>query len=127
MKGDAAEMAKRKTVHENLRELENQAARLLNVDPNTASIASLSEMFGRLDPTSRKSLIAMTSSALQNERVRKEERFRVLAVRLIVAFVPDTSDSVRRLLQDARDRSSYELHFSIFCFLDDLQHIPRAK
>src|SRR5262245_43819822 len=51
---------------------------------------------------------------------------RVGAVKVLVALLPRSMNSLKNLLSDKRSSWSYEVHFSIFCFLDDAQEMLKS-
>jgi hypothetical protein len=52
--------------------------------------------------------------------VLAKESDRVLFARLAVAFAPESDKIIRRALRNFNGRLAYEIHFSLFCFLDQL-------
>ena len=72
--------------------------------------------------------VALTESwrILSDHRVTRNDVQRVSAARVLVALLPESLPYLHRLLLDQRDRWSYEVHFSLFCFLDWALCFPTA-
>lgn len=72
-------------------------------------------------------VIAACVLALNGEQTKKNEQARVAAVRAIVALLPLSLGTVAGLLNKRQNRHHYEVHFTLFCYLDWSQEMPAAS
>lgn len=100
---------------------------LLNLNLESAPIPLIARRFGKLDSKARKGMVALVDQAFRSSRFLAKERDRALFARVAVAFVPESIDVIQRSLRNFRGAMAYEIHFSLFCFLDQLVEIKRAQ
>ena len=80
----------------------------------------------RLNPEEKTHLLAYCVAALRDERARKDERLRITTVRAVVALLPLSLEMVADLLVNFSSKHDYEIHFTLFCYLDWTQEMPDA-
>ena len=80
----------------------------------------------RGSPLVRETAIELARLMLHSERYCKEKQTRIAAVKVIVAALPRTLHEMRYLLNKQSSRHSYEVHFTLFCYLD-LNELPRGE
>lgn len=73
-----------------------------------------------LNPEARAELVSESESVLRSSPLRKSESVRVLMTKLVSALLPDSLTVIRELLLQKRNRHDFEVHFSLFCFLDQV-------
>ncbi len=91
---------------------------LLAVDLEKANTAVIAGAIGKLSRSARQQLLAKLDILLRGAS-RKSETERVGAAKLFVALLPDSLGHIEKWLRKKGDRWHYEIHFSLFCFLDD--------
>lgn len=69
-----------------------------------------------------RALIAEAKRLIQDKRL-PPRRTRIVAVKLLVADLPRSLGIIRRVLADFSKNNRYELHFTLFCWLDR-EHLP---
>ncbi len=55
---------------------------------------------------------------LKNARLCRKESLRIAAAKVLVASLPETFGDIQSFLTDFSRPLSYEVHFTLFCFLD---------
>jgi hypothetical protein len=99
---------------------------LLSLNPHLASFTDVAHRVETLTLLDRKRALSLGGRMLQNRTGRTNESARVAAAKTLVALAPDSAGTIRRLLDRQAGRGSYEAHFSLFCFLDEVHGLPRA-
>jgi hypothetical protein len=87
---------------------------------------SLATHLRGLSSGQRDLLAARCKRALRTALVRIT-RTRVAICKTLCAAAPESADVVRRLLDVRQDKDSYEVQFSLFCFLNEVPRIPGAR
>jgi hypothetical protein len=75
----------------------------------------------RLRPRERDALFRRVASSLRGPRFVTDTDRRLAAVRFLVAGLPASLPHIRTLLARRRSVWNYEVHFSLFCWLDEVQ------
>ena len=71
-------------------------------------------------------IFAVRLSALTGPQSKKNETVRIAAVRGIVALLPLSLSAIADLLSRCQNKHHYEVHFTLFCYLDWAQEMPDA-
>jgi hypothetical protein len=80
--------------------------------------SAIKNRFRRHSPRDRARIRKLADHILRDLPLRKREKVRNGAARLIVALLPTTFSSVKELLTDSRTRLWHEVHFIILAALD---------
>lgn len=72
-------------------------------------------------------ILAACIIALNGEQTKKNGRLRIAAVRAIVALLPLSLGAIAELLTRRQNKHHYEVHFTLFCYLDWSQEMPVAS
>lgn len=80
-----------------------------------------------LDAEKKAALLAVCVSVLTGPQSIKNEAVRIAAVRVIVALLPLSLGAITNLLNRFQNRGNYEVHFTLFCYLDAAQDMPDAS
>lgn len=80
-----------------------------------------------LPSAARERLINLCVEALDDPSVKKNQLSRVAWARLLVALFKDTFPLILHLLERRQDRWDYEMHFSLFCYLDWIPEWPDGQ
>jgi len=72
----------------------------------------------------REAILRRAEEALWSPKSCRNERTRIAATKLLVACLPKTLSTIRKLLNDKSGRISFERHFTLFCYLD-LEDLPQ--
>jgi hypothetical protein len=97
---------------------------VLDLDPYLSDVREVARRVRGVRPAQRRRLLSLCRTTLGNRRWRLRERERVGTVKTLVALAPASDRLIRTLLRRMSDRGTYEVHFTLFCFLDDLRHLP---
>lgn len=95
----------------------------LSIDVAAAYGATLAKAVEARSPAFRRRCLAEVDRRMKG-RFRNVQGERIAAARMFVALLPESLPVMEKWLTSRRDRSHYELHFSIFCFLGDAQDLP---
>lgn len=80
--------------------------------------SSILELIRDLDSSKRKALQNCAVAVLADKQLRREEKLRNGAVRLIIALLPETFPILEELLLDSSSPAWYEVHFIAFNSLE---------
>ncbi len=80
-----------------------------------------------LDAEKKAALLAVCVAALSGPQHDENGDARIVAVRVIVALLPLSLGAIADLLNRYLDRHQYEVHFTLFCYLDWVQEMPNAS
>jgi hypothetical protein len=102
---------------ENIVELGRAA---LGIDIGASTVETIASGVRKLPGQNRVKLVRKTDNLLRSYS-RRAERDRIAGAKLLVALLPESLETIKRFLEKTDDRWWYELHFSLFCFLDSAQ------
>lgn len=77
-----------------------------------------------LDAEKKAALLAICVSALSGPKYRENEAASIAAVRVIVALLPLSLGAIADLLNRRLNWHQYEVHFTLFVYLDAAQEMP---
>jgi hypothetical protein len=100
---------------------------ILGVDPYLTPFENLVDNILRLGTRQRHNLLSICELTFNDTNVRKDEHSRVAAAKLISGLVPDSAGVIRHWLTEKSGKYVYEIHFSLFCFLDQVPTVPYSK
>ena len=81
----------------------------------------------QLDVEQKESVLATCIPVLNGVQSRKNDAVRIVAVRVIVALLPTSLAAIADLLSRYQNKHHYEVHFTLFCYLDWAQEMPDAS
>ncbi len=124
-------MAKRETRNTVTRKRRNHELRYfesaLGLNPYLASFLKVAGQIKGLPESEKDALVSMCEVTLRNPLKRSREEIRVSAIKVLVALFPRTLENIKFLLEKNSDASVYEVHFSFFCFLDQVPRLTGAE
>lgn len=97
---------------------------LLGVDPYLSSVETITNASKLVHKETRGQIISLCFVELSKPEIRKLEVDRVSLVKALVALVPDSFPEIKTLVRDSASTGISEVHFTLFCFLDDIQYVP---
>ena len=102
---------------------------VLALDPYESSVDAISGTIRRLRKKEREHVLSICKKVVNNDKIglRRNDAIRVAAIKVIVAAAPHSAKIIQRIIRNKSDRNAYELHFTLFCFLDQLRNIPNAR
>ena len=80
----------------------------------------------QLDVEAKTRLLTACSTVLNEERVGQDTQGRITGVRVLVALLPLSLETISSLLSRFAARHDYETHFTLFCYLDWSQQRPET-
>jgi hypothetical protein len=96
----------------------DEMAAMLRLDPGQTPFDRVAESVQQLDEGNRSHLLELCEAAFGDARLRAHEPTRRAAATAVVALVPASAETIRRWVDARSGKGIYEVHFSIFCFLD---------
>lgn len=97
---------------------------LLLADPYKTDFEKVAAQVQCLNQSKRRRLLSLCERAFDESDLRKDENTRVAAAKVMVALVPDSARAIRHWINTRSGKYIYEVHFSLFCFLDDVPRLP---
>lgn len=101
----------------------SRVSQFIPVDARAIDVRSLASQIKALSANSRRALLADAARLLHKDEAR-EEGVRIAAVRLLLAGLPDSLDNLGKLLAEFDGSLRFEVHFTIFCWMDDVDEHP---
>jgi hypothetical protein len=126
-------MAPRLFAHNDVTTMNNQNAHLavmnaaLGINCYLSDFASVLAKVADLDSESQFRHLRLCEKAFAVAKFRNHEATRVGAAKILVALLPKSVLVLKRLLQKNHPKLIHEIHFSLFCYLDEVQHFDRLK
>jgi hypothetical protein len=99
---------------------------LLSTDPYHSPFSTIRKRLSSFESRRRRALAEIVRRALRSSMHRNED-VRVGSVKILVALLPESFPAVASLLRSSIPTSIHEVHFSLFCFLDQAQSIGRRS
>lgn len=100
---------------------------MLSLDPYLTPFEKIAAQAQYLSQNERRQLLSLCIRILEISELRKIEKTRLGAVKVIVALLPDSTRVIRNWIQRKTNKQIYEVHFSLFCFLDHVADLPNAR
>jgi hypothetical protein len=97
---------------------------MIGLDSYTAEFSDIAERVRRLSAVGREDMLAVCELGFSDRLGIRDEPVRVSVCKVTVALLPQSMQLVSRLLGLQRDAWDYEVHFSLFCWLDETQAFP---
>ena len=92
-----------------------------------ADYANVIAAVNQLAAEQKVAILAVCVSALSGPQPSNNEAVRITAVRGIVALLPTSLAAIADLLSRCQNKHHYEVHFTLFCYLDSAQEMPDAS
>ncbi|MFH1700017.1 MAG: hypothetical protein ABIE07_05460 [Candidatus Zixiibacteriota bacterium] len=105
----------------------NQITRIIGIDPYNCSFNDLHKIISKLHDGKRAKLFRFCQRCLIESDIGINEEKHVVMVRFLMALLPESLDEILNLLQSMYDRTTYEIHFTVFCYLDRVLDICKSK
>lgn len=104
-------------------------AKLTNVVLEYASSSNFGRLYERYNQLnfSEREILAKDLTRMSGSTILKDEYPRVPFCQLLVCSVPASIPVIERLITRFDNQIDYEVHFSLFCWLDSLQHVPQTE
>jgi hypothetical protein len=105
----------------------NQIKGFLKTDPYLGNIEDIAKEVHHMKKLDRNQLTLICFSTLNNINFRKSEHLRIACVKILIALVPDSTKFILDLINMQSGKFNYEVHFSLFCYLDEVPYLPNGK
>ncbi len=102
--------------------IEQQLDAAVGLVIRNADVADLARSIRKMSPARRSRVLELAAG-----RASLPQRLFPAAAQLLVALLPVSAERIRRYLRRRRTARDYELHFSLFCFLDQAPEVPGAR
>lgn len=91
----------------------------VHADLPATPVPQLYELLSAWPRPGRSELLQRVGESVRGDGAASDEALRVSLARVLVALLPDSFDMISDLLEWRAGARAYEVHFSLFCFLDD--------
>lgn len=92
--------------------------------PRNASVPDVARWASKAQPEDARTVVKALTSTVRTRRTSlREEADRVRFARVVVGLIPATLGLIKELLNHRRTELDYEIHFTLFCYLDDVLSI----
>ena len=92
----------------------------LDVEARRSSVKALATALAGLDAHNRGEIIEQLALMFSESSSLADEDLRVVAVKVAIALLPQTAPLITDALERRERLNDFELHFSLFCFLDEV-------
>ena len=99
------------------RSIRSLGARDLHLDLAGSDIYTIASAVSGLSDRRKRKLLRALTSRIEPERLTLQGD-RIAAAKMLIAMLPLSAPDIERYLHRRENRWCYELHFSVFCFLD---------
>jgi hypothetical protein len=99
---------------------------MLSLDPYLTPFENIVTQVQHLSQSERRQLLSLCTRILDDKELRKIEKDRLAAVKTIVALIPESARVIRKWIRRRSSGQIHEVHFSLFCFLDQVPDLPDA-
>ena len=93
---------------------------VIDGDPRIPTVREISELLKEQPRDQVEVLLSFLSRAFVAPSWLKKDDDRIASVKLTLALLPQTEQTVESSLRRFRAKADYELHFTLFCFLDEV-------
>lgn len=104
----------------------SQISAVIGLDPYRATFDELLRAVGSSGSDRSHTLLAI-DEVIAASSDHSTEVLRVGATKALLALLPESAERVEELLKSTGSRNFYEWHFSIFCYLDEVPRMERAR
>jgi hypothetical protein len=101
----------------------------VNGEPDRFSVRQIKKMAQRLPDSTKMQMIALCGRILRHPNIgqKRYKTIRIGTVKTLLSYWPGSMADIRRLLKKHTRSADYEVHFTIFCFLDELPNINTVR
>ena len=99
---------------------------VLDLDVSKTTTETTAKALSRLPSPVRETLLRRVRTLLRSGP-GSPERERLATAKILVALLPASFATIQDCLRRRDSRRAYELHFSLFCFLDDARYVPQSN
>ena len=99
---------------------------IIRGDPRVPSVADVVQLLSLQSQRKHAALLATVSRAFARPSLMENDDHRIASVKVGLALLPSTAPHVERALRRFRSKMDYELHFTLFCFLDEVPGLSRG-
>jgi hypothetical protein len=104
--------------------LQRLATLIESVGISGKDLADIVDTLQSIPSRERRELYSLCTRGLHTKSLRERDDLRLVAVKVLVALLPDSESTIRSLLREHTSPLVHEVHFSLFCFLDHVPDLP---
>lgn len=101
----------------------DELAKILPLDVYELSSVNLLNAIEKLSGKNQIDLIKLCKEGIENLSLGKKEPVRIVCIRILVIFFPESWDIIDSWLDRKDEKYWYEVHFTIFCYLDWITYL----
>lgn len=91
------------------------------------SVKSIQARILKQSSRGRMRLLNYCQIVLDTPDLSKDQELRVMAAKVLVACLPRSTEVLRRVLRNVHTSGSYDVHFSVFVWLADADHLDGRR
>jgi len=91
-----------------------------------SSLAEIKEFVMQKPAAYQSNMVETVLKNIKEASKIRNKNNRVILVKLILTFLPQTKAEIIKILTQRNSRLDFELHFTIFCFLDQIREIRQS-
>ena len=108
-------------------DLLEQVKSVLSVEVPSVNMDEVLTAIDRVDDADREQLLGVCEEAFRHTWSLRDPMDRIAYARVLVALLPTSLPLVGKWLARRGSAVDYEVHFSLFCYLDWCQELPEAS
>lgn len=86
-----------------------------------SQINMINEYYSNIPSNHKNQLIKKISRMVIYDEI-KDDKIRIGLIKLLISLMPESFNLIKKILELKRNKYDYELHFTIFCYLDDVTY-----
>jgi len=95
---------------------------ILSLDLYISEFSSIDTAVHRLSSEKRNNLLVLCEKIINDAKLYGNVKVRVATAKLTVALIPLSLNLISRIIRTKKNKFIHEVHFSLFCFLDNVIH-----
>jgi hypothetical protein len=102
---------------------------MLSLNLYDSSVTDIADQIQKLSETKKTEVISICEKVLNRSEIayRKNDTSRISIIQVLVASAPRSKHVIERLIANTYGRKAYEIQFTLFCILDELNNLPEGR
>ena len=99
----------------------------LGVQPGNQPVSEIFERLSALGSAKKQELLKRVITLLLDSTETRPDAVRIDLVKIFVGLLNTSKDALIQVLRHRRQRSDYDVHFTLFCYLDEIRGLPETQ
>ena len=100
---------------------------ILGIDPYKSFIYDITKTIQHLNKANRERLFTLCKSCVNDKKIIRDCSSQLALVKILINLMPESVKIIKELINRKNSKFDYELHFSLFCFLDNVPYLPGGE